>query len=67
MRAPHRLLDGLEVRAPGHVMGSRGMKQNMGVKDKTSRPPFAEEAALCYHIPKPVSWAIQAVDLASHC
>lgn len=27
--------------------------------EQKSRPPLVQEAALCYHIHKPVSWAVQ--------
>ena len=39
-------------------MGAKSVTQNMGVKDKEAAS-LAQEVALRYHIPKPVSWAIQ--------
>jgi hypothetical protein len=55
----HCFLDGLLVRSSGHVVAAKRVAQNMGVRDETSRLPFAPEAALCYNPSKPVSWAIQ--------
>ena len=51
-------LDRLGIRAHGDVVGAKSVTQNTDVKDKRGRPPLAQEAALCYYIPKPFSWAL---------